>query len=257
MEWPRLPLAELAASCTQRATLLNQVGRMDEAMDDYRRGIDVFQRLFNRSGSEDEDPRWEMKNEKARLHNNLALLLDARQDPEALAEFGRAIDLRSSLVERSGHLEVRSRPGLHLQQPGQHARQPGKPAAGAGGLQPLHRAVQPGRRRTSLADLAMAHNNCGQTLVDLDRTDQALQHFTHAIDLYHPPGGARRSNRYRDLLALSCFNRACALESCGRFKKPAATSRRPRSTTRSWSNERPPGTSLRTSRRVRRLCPRL
>jgi tetratricopeptide (TPR) repeat protein len=131
------------ASLFAQAKALHQSGQLDEAIEKYRRALDL-------------------KPDYAEAHNNLGNALgEAKRFEEAAASLRRAAELRPDLAP------IHSNLGLALARLGRFEE----------AAESHRRAV------ALLPDLAPAHNNLAMALRELGRLDEAIDHYRRAVAL--------------------------------------------------------------------------
>ncbi|MHC4405056.1 MAG: tetratricopeptide repeat protein, partial [Planctomycetota bacterium] len=97
------PANDPAASHNKRGDALCDQGKLDEAIKEYEKAIEIYTRLV------DEEGQAELANDLAASHNKRGYALGEREKPdEAIRDYQKAIEIYTRLVHEEGRADLAS-----------------------------------------------------------------------------------------------------------------------------------------------------
>ena len=173
-------LNNLAGSYNNKGISLDNLGRLNEAIVEYNKAIEILKNLVGNGRSE-------LLNDLAMVYLNKGVSLDnlGRLD-EAIAEYDKAIEIRKELVE-NGRSELSNDLAAAYLNKGVSLRQLGRLNEAIAeydkAIEIRKELVENGRSELS-NELAIAYLNKGNALDSLSRLSEAIEFYDDAINLW-------------------------------------------------------------------------
>ena len=207
---------DLAWSHDNRGTILGQQGKLDAAIQDHQKAIEIYTRLVQQEG------RSELEDDLALSHDGRGTALGQQGKLDAaIRDFEKAIEIYTRLVQREGRSELEDDLALSHDNRGMALADQWK----------LDEAIQDHQKaieiRTQLVEqearselanyLAMSHGNRGNALYQQGNPDAAILDYEKAIEIFTRLVQQEGRRELANDLAGSHNNRGVALGQQGKL----------------------------------------
>ena len=199
---------DLAASLSDLATMLSELGRREEALAGAQEAADIHRRLA------EERPDAFLPYLGTSLNNLAATLSDLGRREEALAGAQEAVDIRRRLAEERPDAFLPDL-GTSLNNLATMLRGLGRREEALAGIQEavnIYRRLAEERPDAFLPNLAASLNNLANMLSDLGRREEALAGAQEAADIRRRLAEERPDAFLPDLARSTCVKARCLIE---------------------------------------------